>query len=146
MSKLSKLKVATKTTEVEYPDIEGFRVTLCYLSREELAKIRNRCLKVQYNKITRQREETLDAEKFTEEYARKAIVAWTGLKLKDLHKLLPVDDSALESLDLEEELEYSSDEAVELLKSSISFDRFITETMDDLENFAKEQRKTDEKN
>ena len=71
-------------TTLEFPEIEGFKVDLVYLNREDLMKIRNRSLTFKFNKRTRQREEEVDNDKFLEAYAEKAIKGWTGLKYKKL--------------------------------------------------------------
>jgi hypothetical protein len=134
MSKIGSLTVAKETViDVEYLDIPEFIVSVAYINREELVNIRNASLTFKYNKATRQREEQVDSDKFTEEYARRAIKGWRGLKIKHLPKLLPVDISAL---DPEEEVEFSEEEAVDLLKSSTVFDQFITDVIADYEKFS----------
>jgi hypothetical protein len=134
MSKIGSLTVAKETViDVEYLDIPEFIVSVAYINREELVNIRNASLTFKYNKATRQREEQVDSDKFTEEYARRAIKGWRGLKIKHLPKLLPVDISAL---DPEEDVEFSEEEAVDLLKSSTVFDQFITDVIADYERFS----------
>lgn len=144
MSKISSLVVEEKKAEVEYPEIEGFIITLQYLGREALNRIRNHSLKIKFNKVSRQREEEIDNDKFLELYAEKAIVGWKGLKIKDLNKLFPIkiDDS----LNPDEEILYTSEEALDLLKASSVFDQFITDAMNDLEVFESTIKKEKEKN
>jgi hypothetical protein len=143
MSKIKNLVAKETTTWVEFPDIDGFEVNLRYLTREDLMKIRNASLSYKFNKRTRQREEEVDNDKFLEHYAEKAIVGWKGLKAKHLPVLLPVDIS---SMDANENIDYSEEEAVELLKSSTVFDQFITDAMNDFEQFSKQKAETDAKN
>jgi len=143
MSKIKNLVAKETTTWVEFPDIDGFEVNLRYLTREDLMKIRNASLSYKFNKRTRQREEEIDNDKFLEHYAEKAIVGWKGLKAKHLPILLPVDIS---SMDANENIDYSEEEAVELLKSSTVFDQFITDAMNDFEQFSKQKAETDAKN
>jgi len=131
------------TTWVEFPDIDGFEVNLRFLTREELTKIRNASLTYKFNKRTRQREEEIDNDKFLDNYAQKAIVGWKGLKVKHLPVLLPVDIS---SMDANEEIEYSEDEAVELLRNSSIFDQFVTDAMNDFEQFSKQKAEDNAKN
>ena len=50
---LASLLTPSKTLTMDYPDFEGWSVDLTYLSREELMKVRNRCLKQKFNKKTR---------------------------------------------------------------------------------------------
>jgi len=143
MSKIKNLVAKETTTWVEFPDIDGFEVNLRYLTREDLMKIRNASLSYKFNKRTRQREEEVDNDKFLEHYAQKAIVGWKGLKAKHLPVLLPVDIS---SMDANENIDYSEEEAVELLKSSTIFDQFVTDAMNDFEQFSKQKAETDAKN
>jgi hypothetical protein len=143
MSKIKNLVAKETTTWVEFPDIDGFEVNLRYLTREDLMKIRNASLTYKFNKRTRQREEEVDNEKFLEHYAGKAIVGWKGLKAKHLPVLLPVDIS---SMDADDNIDYSEEEAVELLKSSTIFDQFITDAMNDFEQFSKQKAEDDAKN
>lgn len=143
MSKIKNLVAKETTTWVEFPDVDGFEVNLRYLTREDLMKIRNASLTYKFNKRTRQREEEIDNEKFLEHYAEKAIVGWKGLKVKHLPVLLPVDIS---SMDANENVDYTEEEAVELLKSSTVFDQFVTDAMNDFEQFSKQKAETDAKN
>lgn len=131
------------STWVEFPDIEGFEVNLRFLTREDLLKIRNASLTYKFNKRTRQREEDVDNDKFLQNYAKRAIADWRGLKVKHLPLLLPVDIS---SMDIEEEIAYEEEEALQLLKNSTIFDQFVTDTMNDFEQFSKKKDEQDVKN
>jgi len=106
-------------------------------------KIRNRSLTFKFNKRTRQREEEVDNDKFLEAYSEKAIKGWSGLRYKNLPLLFPADISGVNG---EEEIEYSPEEALELLKNSTLFDQFITDAMNDFEQFSKTKAETNEKN
>ena len=143
MSKIKNLIAKESSTWVEFPDIEGFEINLRYLTREDLMKIRNSSLTYKFNKRTRQREEEIDNDKFLEAYAEKAIMGWRGLKIKHLPILLPADIS---TLDANEEVEYSEEDAIELLKNSTIFDQFITDTMNDFEQFSKKKAEANVKN
>lgn len=131
------------STWVEFPDIEGFEVNLRFLTREDLLKIRNASLTYKFNKRTRQREEEVDNDKFLENYAKRAISGWRGLQVKHLPLLLPVDIS---SMDANEEITYDEEEALQLLKNSTIFDQFVTDTMNDFEQFSKKKAEDDVKN
>ena len=143
MSKLKKLIAKETTSWVEFPDIDGFMIELVYLNRDDLMKIRNRSLTFKFNKRTRQREEEIDNDKFLEAYSEKAIKNWKGLKAKHLPILFPADISAM---DPEENIEYDEEDALELLKNSTIFDQFITDSMNDFEQFSKKKAENDEKN
>tara|TARA_E500000331_G_C17207732_1_gene692166 strand:+ start:175 stop:573 length:399 start_codon:yes stop_codon:yes gene_type:complete len=123
---------ASKTVDIDFPGFTGMQVSLCYLGREELVKLRKRCVSTKFDRKTRQPEETLDEEKFIVEYCKAVIKGWSGLKYRYLEELLLVDIS---SLDAEDELAYTQDNAELLMKNSNTFDTWVTEAVGDLENF-----------
>ena len=44
---LATLMTPSKTITMEYPGIDGLSIDITYLAREELLKLRNRCLKTE---------------------------------------------------------------------------------------------------
>lgn len=143
MSKIKSMIVKETSTWVEFPDIAGFEVNLRFVTREDLLKIRTASLTYKFNKRTRQREEEVDSAKFLEAYAERAIADWRGLKVKHLPMLLPVD---ITSMNPEESVDYTSEDAVELLKNSPVFDQFVTDTLADFEQFSRKKAEDDAKN
>ena len=131
---LKSLLTPSKTVSIEMPGFEGFEVKLTYLAREELLKLRNRSVKQVLNKKTRAYEEQLDNDKFLIEYCKAIIKGWKGLKYKYLEELLLVDTS---SVDLEDELPYTNENAELLMKNAGDFDNWVSETVGELENFTK---------
>ena len=131
---LASLLTPSKTVTVDYPTLNGFSVDLCYLAREELIKLRSRCVSQKLNRKTRAFEETLDEDKFLTEYCKAVIKGWKGLKYKYLEELLLVDISGLKP---EDELEFSVENAETLMKNGADFDTWVTEVTGDLENFTK---------
>ena len=131
---LATLMTPSKTVTIDYPDMEGFSVELTYLAREELMKLRNRCLKQKFNKKTRAFEEQLDEDKFLEVYTKEVIKSWKGLKYSILQTLLLVDTSDYSD---DAELPFSQENSELLMKNSTDFDTWVTEVVGDLENFTK---------
>lgn len=129
---LKSLLVPSKTVEVDYPGLEGFKVNLVFLSRETLVSIRKKSVKVTFKK--NQPQEELDDELFLQLYVNACIKGWKGLKLSHLNQLAPVD---LGGQDLNSELAYTQENALYLMKSSANFDAFISETVTELSNFTK---------
>ena len=129
---LASLMTPSKTVSVDFPGYSGFSVDLCYLAREELVKLRKRCISTKWNKKTHQPEEDLDEEKFIVEYTKAVIKGWKGLKYRYLEELLLVD---VGELDPDDELPWTSDNAELLMKNATSFDTWVTEAEGDLENF-----------
>jgi len=131
---LKSLLTPSKTVSIEMPGFDGFETKLTYLAREELLKLRNRSVKQVLNKKTRAYEEQLDNDKFLTEYCKAIIKGWSGLKYKYLEELLLVDTS---KLNLEDELDYTEENAELLMKNSADFDNWVSETVGELENFTK---------
>ena len=129
---LKTLLTPSKVVSLDYPGFEGFSVDLCYLARDELLKLRNRCVSQKLNKKTRAFEEMLDDDKFLVEYTSAVIKGWKGLKYKHLEKMVLID---VKGLDLEDELPFSQENAELLMQNSSGFDLWVTESTQELENF-----------
>ena len=129
---LASLMTPSKTVTLEFPGFNDVTVDLCYLAREELLKLRKKCVTTKFSKKTRQPEEILDEDKFLVEYCKAVIKNWSGLKYRYLEELLLVDIS---DLDPEDCLPFTQDNAELLMKNATSFDTWVTETVGDLENF-----------
>lgn len=129
---LKTMLVPSKEVTVEYPGMPGFEVSVSFLSRETLQNIRKKATKTTFK--NRQPVEELNDDLFLELYVKGCIKGWSGLKLKYLEQLAPVD---VGGEDLESELDYSEENALYLMKSSTNFDSFISEKVTDLGNFSK---------
>jgi hypothetical protein len=143
MSMIKNLMINEKVVEVEFPDSDNFYVSLTYLNREKLTKIRNRSLTIKFNKRSRQREEEVDNEKFLEEYAREVVRGWRGLTIRELARLMPIETAGA---NLEQEVPYSEEDALELLRNSTIFDQFVTDCQNDFEVFEKDKTDSQVKN
>jgi hypothetical protein len=129
---LASIMTPRKTVTIDFPGYKGMTVDLCYLAREELVKLRKKCITTKFNKKTRQPEEDLDEERFLVEYCKAVIKGWSGLKYRYLEELLLVDVSAL---DADDELIHTQENSELLMRNSGDFDTWVTETVSDLENF-----------
>ena len=129
---LKSLLVDSKTTWVEFPGLDGFEVELANLSRKELLALRKRCTEQKFNRKTRAFEETLNDEKFVKDFTDSTVKGWKGLKLKYLEDLLLVDISGQDADSL---LDYSIDNAKQLVDNSGEFDNWLNEVVFDLDNF-----------
>ena len=129
---LKSLLVDSKTTWVEFPGLDGFEVELANLSRKELIALRKRCTQNKFNRKPRAFEESLDDDKFVVEFTEATVKGWKGLKLKYLEDLVLVD---LGTNDRESELEYSKENAQQLVENSNEFDNWLNEVVFDLEHF-----------
>ena len=129
---LASLMTPSKTVTIDYPGYKGMSIDLCYLAREELMKLRKKTITTKFDKRTRQPTETLDEERFLTEYTKAVIKGWAGFKYSYLEELLLVDVS---SLNAEDTLAFTQENAELLMRNSTDFDTWVTETVGDLENF-----------
>ncbi len=134
---LKSLLVDSKTTWVEFPGLLGFEVELANLSRKELTNLRKKCTINKFNRKTRQFEDELNDEKFIIEFTRSTVKNWKGLQLGYLQDLLLVD---LKGQDAEAEMEFSEENAQQLVENSSEFDNWLNEVVFDLENFRNEEQ------
>jgi len=132
---LRSLMTPSKTVEFEYPGCDGFIVSLCYLAREELMKLRNRCVKQVFNRKTRSYEEQMDDEKFLSEYTKAVIKGWKGFKIGFAKNMLLLGE--LTPVQEKQELDFTQENIEVLMKNSNDFDTWVTEMVGDLENFTK---------
>jgi hypothetical protein len=130
---LSDLLTPSKQMSVEFPGYEGFKITVTYLAREELLKLRKKAITTKINRRTRQPEEELNEEVFLKEYTKAVVKGWSGLKMKYLVQLIPVDEDKI--ADMESELPFTLENALIMMENSNDFDAWLTETIGDLANF-----------
>ena len=130
---LSDLLTPSKEANLEFPGYDGFKIKVTYLAREELLKLRKKSVSTKINRRTRQPEEELNEEIFLKEYTKAVIKGWSGLKMKYVVQLIPVDEDKI--ADMEKELPYTLENAQIMMENSNDFDAWLTETVGDLANF-----------
>lgn len=130
---LKDLKVKTKATWADFPGLEGFKVELCYITREVSTKLQEESTVTTFDKKTRAPVSELDTDLFIEKFAKAAIKDWKGLKYSYLPSLILVDLSEVE--DVEAELEFNQENVVEILKGSQHFDTWVNDIIFDLDRF-----------
>jgi hypothetical protein len=130
---LKDIIVNTKTVEVDFPGLDGFKVSIAAISREVSRKLKEESETTKIDPALRMSVTELDEDKFLEKFASAAIKGWSGLKMKYLSELLLVDASKIE--DLESEVDFSLENVVELLKHSQIFDTWINEQVFNIERF-----------
>lgn len=124
--------IETKSAWVEYPGMPGFEVELVNLSRDKLISLRKSCTTTKINRSTRQPQDEVDEKKFVKAFTEATIKSWKGLKLSYLTELVLVDIGVN---DPDKELDYSPENALDLVSSSSIFDGWVNEAVFDLENF-----------
>ena len=129
---LKSLMTPSKTVSIDFPRFKGVSIEICFLAREELIKLRKRCMSTKWDKKSHQPFEEMDEDKFIVEYTKAVIKGWKGLKFSYLEELLLVDISTLNPDDC---LPYTQENAELLMKNATDFDTWVTEVVGDLENF-----------
>lgn len=131
MSLLKNIKTNTKTAWIEFPGLEGFQVHVGAISRELSRKMKDAAEKTVFSAQGHQTTE-LDEDKFVAEFAKHAVLGWKGLKFKHLEDLMLVD---LSGVNPEDDVPYSHDEAIELIKNSNNFDNWLNGKVFSLQTF-----------
>ena len=129
---LQDLMVDSKSAWIKFDGLDGFEVEVAALSRKELVGIRKSCIVNKFDRKTRLSIEELDDEKFISKFAKATIKNWKGLTLRHLETLILVDTAGK---DLDEELEYSEENAEILVANSTEFDTWLNEVCFDLNSF-----------
>lgn len=130
---LSSIIVQTKSVEVDFPGLEGFKVTISAISRELSRKIREESMVSKIDPRLKMPVEELDEEAFLVKFSKVAVLGWRGLKYKHLSQLVLVDEKLID--DLEAEVDFSHENVMELIKSSQVFDSWINQEVFSLERF-----------
>lgn len=130
MINLKTIAVNTKEVDVAYPGIDGFVLTVRYISRPKSKEI---LAGAQKNVLVNGRAvQELDTDKFNHDFVTNAIVGWKGLTIGGLDKLMLIDT---EGLDPNDPVEFNIDNAMTLMESSQAFEDFINSTVFSLDQF-----------
>lgn len=128
------LATEEKTLWVRYTD--EFEINIRYLPRRELARISESSQEVTWDKKTHTRIDRVDTEKFYSKFVEKAILGWRGLTLKTLAKIVPIK---LGDSDPTNEVVFTKENAIELLRSAYDLDSFLQDAILDVQRFDSEQ-------
>ena len=129
---LKKLMVDSKSTWIDFPGLDGFSVQVTNLSRKELTNLRKNCTVQKFDRKSRAITETLDEDKFVEEFAKSVVQGWKGLTLEHLETLVLID---MGEQDPTTQVDYSEENAEQLVSNSTEFDTWLNEVVFDLDNF-----------
>lgn len=136
---LKSILIPERSVKFDYPGCPGLKVELTFLSKESNQKLLKKCTKNEFNKKTRQFNQVLDEDLFLEEYVTSIIKGWDGFKFKYLKKLVLIDESKFKD---EDEMEFSVENAISLMKNSSDFDVWVSEMVSELENFSQNNSNT----
>ncbi len=137
MSILKSLMVDSKSAWVDYPGLDGFKVEVATLARQELISLRKSCMFQKFDRKSHQKVDELDETKFIRKFTEATVKSWDGLKFKYLEDLIPVDISGQ---DPEDNMPFTLDDAILLVSNSGDFDTWLNEVVFDLDNFRSERK------
>jgi copper oxidase (laccase) domain-containing protein len=128
-----------RTIWVQY--LDTFEVELKFLSRFEVTKILEKSKTFIWDKKDHTKIEKLDSEKFYTDLASKVFAGWRGLTQRVLAKMLPV-----KIIDPDEEIIFSLENLIELMRNAYDFIEFIQNIIMDVERFQSEKKEEEIKN
>ena len=131
MSRLKSLHQKDKRAYFTFEDT-SFKCELRFLRAADITKINERATKPVFDRDLGAEIDKQDPEIFSQEVAKHCLVGWEGLTFETVVNLLPLDESGL---DLKEEIEYSQEDALELMAEAPRFTSWVLERVRDLENF-----------
>ena len=129
---LKSMLLPEKTVTFDFPGCEDFKVDLAFLSKESNQALFKKCQRTHIDPKTRQPVEKFDEDLFLDIYVKSIIKGWEGLKLKYLKELLLIQIPHDQE---ETDLEYTEQNALDLMKNSVIFDNWVSEVISDLGNF-----------
>lgn len=129
--KLKDIMVDKKTAWIQFPQLKGFQVQICYLARAQLNAITKRCTQLQFNRGGSPTQK-LNTEKFVQQFTKKTVVNWRGFTGAHAAQLVLVniDQSQKQKL-----IPYDSQAAIALVSGSNKFDSWLNEVAFDLSRF-----------
>lgn len=131
MIDLKKVALETKEADVEYLGIKGFVVRVQHVSRVRSQEILDQSqVPVMENGHVLRYEQ--DDKKFITALAKAAIVGWKGLTVAGVEELMLVD---LGDVDGDTLVEYTPENAEQLMTSSRAFLNFINDTVFRIDSF-----------
>lgn len=130
---IKNIKLSTKTVKLEYPSLPGFVVEVGYLSNELTRKILKESNIMKFDEATGVSFEDVDSEKFAKLFCKHAVINWSGLTLELLNQLMLIGLD--ETMNGEDEVVYSEDNAYELYINCTAFSKWVTSTAKSLTQF-----------
>lgn len=126
-----------KVVSFDFPGCEGLVFDLAFLSKESNRTLYKKCQTKKFDRNRHEIEE-FDDDLFLQLYVKSIIKGWKGFKFKYVTELVLADIGD----NPEEELEFTDDNALELMKASTIFDNWISEVIGDLGNFTSKDSMT----
>jgi len=134
---LKNMLLPEKVVTFEFPGCEGLSFDLAFLSKESNQALYKKCQRTKFDK-QRNEVEDFDDVLFLQLYVKSIVKGWKGFKLNYLTEFVLADVGSHG----EEELDFSDENALELMKNSVLFDNWVSKVIADLGNFTTSVSKT----
>ena len=141
-SLVADVKADNLTRWVEFKD--GIEFQLRFVSKTVVQAIASNCNTLKYNKLTKQREPSINTDQMIAQLVEKGVVSWRGMTARRLQSLLPVRSDVADA-DLDSEIPFSKDDCIYLVKNAFELDAWIQENCTDVSMF-KPDRDENQKN
>jgi hypothetical protein len=125
----------SKEVKIEYPGLKGFKLQLSYMSKDVIKKLSEKATSIGFDSKSRQPTDIIDEELFSSLYVKQAITGWEGLTLYHLSKLIPLEGEV--TADDDTLIEFTSENAQDLVNGSKDFDAWLNNVMSDISAFNK---------
>lgn len=119
-----------------------FKVHLSHLSPDALEAMAQSSKTKRWNSKDRQTEVTLDRHTLATRFVKASFLGWEGLTIGLLRGLVGLKD--IGNVPMDKEVQYSEENAVELIVGCIDFDRWATETSRDPAAFVEPETEANE--
>ena len=127
---LKSMLLPEKVVSFDFPGCEGLVFDLAFLSKESNQALYKKCQRTKFDRNRNEIEE-FDDELFLQLYVKSIVKGWKGFKMKYVIELVLAEPGD----DLDAELNFSDENALELMKNSTIFDSWISGVISDLGNF-----------
>jgi hypothetical protein len=134
MINIANVVLKSKDTEFTFPTVADFKVTIRYNTAERLTELRKQCIKTIIDPVHGVPVEDLDMVKWNEIFSTNTIIGWKGLTWGTLAELMLIDES---QVNLEEEIDFSNENAAAVLSGSKAFDAWVSNCLTSINNFRK---------
>lgn len=135
--KLSLGSVLSKTVApsawVEYK--EGIFFNLRFLPKSRFRAMADECTEFRYNPQTKVREPKLDTPRFLAKFLKESVLAWRGVTLRSLSRIVEIDISSYTEEELSQEIGFTIDELVRMMDMVYDIDPFIQAAVTDIKTF-----------
>lgn len=128
--KLSNIVKVEKVKAIPFDIMPDVTIELVYKSRAKTALVFKDSYVTEYDEEGTISQK-LDLDKFCENFVRETIVGWSGMKLHHLTPYMFVDEGE----DLEQEVEFSVENAIFLYKNCKQFEAWVAKVSQDIERF-----------